>query len=95
MSVAFWGSSTWFVGESDGGGSWGNGVNVLDGGGLFSAFVACCLFLSYLSRLIRTEFRKGFERNTNESLGASSLRLPVVSFRHWRWWGTEVNWLSR
>jgi hypothetical protein len=39
--------SLWVTGESTGWVSCGNGVKVLDGGGLFSDFVACCLFLSY------------------------------------------------
>ena len=48
MSAAFWVSPAWVVGEFVEGGSCGNGVNALDGGGLLSDFVACCLFLSYL-----------------------------------------------
>ena len=46
MSAAFLVSSACVVSESAGGVSCGNGVNVLDGGGLFSDLVACCLFLS-------------------------------------------------
>jgi len=54
MSAAFWVSSTWAVGGSVGGGSCGNGVNVLDGGGLLSDLLACCLFLSYSGRYVRS-----------------------------------------
>lgn len=66
MSAAFWGSSAWVVGESTGGESWGNGVNALDGGGLFSDLVACCLFLSYSSRFMRKQRRfRLCNKNTN------------------------------
>jgi len=54
MSAAFWVSSTWGVGGSVGGRSWGNGVNVLDGGGLLSDLVACCRFLSYSGHYVRS-----------------------------------------
>ena len=88
MSAAFWVSSAWVVGESAGGWSWGTGVNVLDGGGLFSDFVACCRFLSYSSRFIRKEREfVPVDINTNESFGAGSFCPPVVSFRHLGGWG--------
>jgi len=54
MPAAFWVSPTWAGGGSVGGRSCGNGVNVLDGGGLLSDLVACCLFLSYLGRYVRS-----------------------------------------
>lgn len=71
MSAAFWVSPVRVVGEYVGGESCGNGVNVLDGGGLLSDFVACCLFLSYFGRqlsetarvrALRKEYEQGLWR---------------------------------
>jgi hypothetical protein len=62
------------AGESVTGESCGSGVKVLDGGGLLSDFVACCLFLSYCGRKLseREEFELVGE-STNIGLGAGSL----------------------
>ena len=62
MSAAFLVSSTWAIGGSVGGRSCGNGVNVLDGGGLLSDLVACCLFLSYLGLYVRSGGSLNFVR---------------------------------
>ena len=71
------------MGESVAGGSCGNGVKVLDGGGLLSDFVACCLFLSYcVANCQKREEFEFVEESTNKGLGTGSLCLPVLSFRH-------------
>jgi hypothetical protein len=99
MFAAFWISSTWVVGESVGGGSCGNGVNVLDGGGLLSDLVACCLFLSYSGRCVRN----GGSLSLLEGVRTSALARAAFAFLSsasdiWRERGvsrTEVNSVSR
>ena len=79
MSAAFRVPSPWVAGESTEGVSRGNGVNVLDGGGLFSDFVACCLFLSYLSWFIRKRRALGLGIRTRALARAAFAFLSSVS----------------
>lgn len=97
MSAALWVSSTWVVGECVGGVSCGNGVNVLDGGGLLSD-LACCLFLSYLVGV-----RNGESLSLSEGVRTRALARAAFAFlssasdisRERRWSRTEVNSVSR
>ena len=99
MSAAFWISSTWVVGEPVGGGSCGNGVNVLDGGGLLSDLVACCLFLSYSGRYVRSGGNSSVSKGVRTSALARAAFVFLSSasdiWREWGWLRTEVNPVSR
>ena len=86
MSAAFWVSSTWAVGGSAGGRSCGNGVNVLDGGGLLSDLVACCLFLSYSGRYVRSGGNLNF-LNGVHTRALARAAFAFLSSASDIWWG--------